>query len=318
MKSEFIYNPQGFSGHSHASTIEEYNGEIYISWYAYTEKEHEKGQIVVAKYSKDSGEWTKGKFIFPELVKTSCGNPTLFSFNGRLNIFFVILKGNYWDTAQIYSSSMNDDETWTSPEKVNTDLAIMVRHRPIIQGNEATICAYDEKTMSTILYKFNSDISKWTRFSDFSGEYIQGDLISYDANHWQMYLRAAGDNNHVMKALSANSGKTWDMARETTLFCPLSGIAAIKFDNDKVLVCNNHTEKHQRTPLSLSISESKGVVFERGPFHIDQTNIELSYPSLLEDTQGNIHISYTYNRKMIKHICITRDELFEKCEKNDA
>lgn len=314
MKNEFIYNPQGFSGHSHASSIAEHNGEIYVSWYAYEEKEHVNGQIVLAKYDKAAGDWTKGEFIFPELSNSSSGNPVIFSYNGKLNIFFVILKGNYWDKAQIYCSSMDESGKWSTPEKVDTEIGVMVRHRPIEIGGDATICAYDEKTMSTILFKFGSDLKTWTKHSEFTGEYIQGDLISFSPREWQMYLRAAGDNNHVMKALSPDGGKTWGFTRETPLLCPLSGIAAIKFDQDKILVCNNHTEEHKRTPLSLFVSDSKGVFFEHGPYHIDKTDIELSYPSLLEDSEGLLHISYTYNRKMIKHIMISKEEILERCK----
>jgi len=318
MNNEFIHNPQGFSGHSHASSIEEHNGQIYLSWYAYEEKEHTHGQIVISKFSKEIGDWTKGKFIFPDYDKASCGNPVIFSFAGKLHIFFVVLRGGYWDKAQIYTSTMNDDESWTNPERVNTEAGIMVRHRPIINQDQATICAYDEKTMSTILYKFSSNLKSWTKFSEFSGEYIQGDILQFSPKEWQMYLRAAGDNTHVMKALSANGGATWEIARDTPLLCPLSGIAAIKLSNDQILVCNNHTEQHKRNPLSLSLSSSKGVSFELGPYHIDKSPIELSYPSLLQDSDGNIHISYTYNRKMIKHILISVEELTERCKAENA
>lgn len=318
MNNEFIYNPSEFNGHSHASTIEEHNGRIFASWYAYKEKEHEQGQIVLSEYDKNEKKWSKGSFIFPQLRGSSCGNPVLFSHNGSLNIFFVILKRNYWDSAELYASSMAEDGSWTQPLKVNTEPGIMIRHRPLIINNQATICAYDEKTMSTILYSFQNEIHAWTEYSSFKGEYIQGDLIATSSKAWQMYLRAAGDNNHVMKALSPDAGKTWDIARETPLYCPLSGIAAIKFDGNKILVCNNHTEKHQRYPLSLSISESLGLRFEKGPFHIDKSEIELSYPTLLEDSDGMIHLCYTYNRKMIKHIMISKEELFERCEVSHA
>jgi hypothetical protein len=44
MRNEFIYNPNNFNGHSHASTIVEHKGETYLSWYVYEDKEHEQGK----------------------------------------------------------------------------------------------------------------------------------------------------------------------------------------------------------------------------------------------------------------------------------
>ena len=315
MKSDFVYNPQNYSGHSHAATIANHNGEIYLAWYAYQEKEHEEGQIVYSKYNKETGEWPKAKIAFDYLDRSSCGNPVLFSYNGKLNLLFVILKGVYWDTAEIYHSTL-DEETnqWSLADKVNTPIAMMIRHRPLVLNGKCVVPAYDEITMSTVLYEFSTDPTNWTEVSRFSGEYIQGDLVALNNLEWQMYLRAAGNNKHVMKAMSSNAGQSWAMARETPLYCPMSGIAAIILKSSNIVVCNNHTEKHQRFPLSLSISETKGSVFEGKPWDIDKSEIELSYPTMVQDDDGNIHLAYTYNRKMIKHILVSEDEIMQKCK----
>lgn len=36
--------------------------------------------------------------------------------------------------------------------------------------------------------------------------------------------------------------------------------------------------------------------------------IELSYPTLFQDSQGRIHISYTYNRETIKHKILPNED----------
>jgi hypothetical protein len=314
MKSDFIYNPVGFDGHVHASSICEHNGEIYTAWYAYKEKEHEGGQIVVSKYNKTTGDWPKGQFILKSTQGASTGNPVIFSYQGSLHIFFVILKSFYWDSAEIYHVQRDEaTKEWGSINKVNTPEAMMIRHRPLVINGKGIVPAYDEKSMSTVLYEFTNEPANWSKYSEFEGQYIQGDLIAFNDMEWQMYLRCAGENNKVMKALSTNKGLNWDFARETNLHCPLSGIAAIKLDSGNIIVCNNNTEKHQRWPLSLSISISKGAFFEP-TWDVDTSEIELSYPSLLQSSDGKIHLTYTYNRKMIKHIELTEEELLEKCK----
>jgi alpha-L-fucosidase len=133
-----------------------------------------------------------------------------------------------------------------------------------------------------------------------------------------MYLRSSDDLRKVLKTSSHNSGKQWDMTRSTRLHCPLSGIAAILLSSGKILVANNHTEKHKRNPISLSVSETRGLDFDLGTWHVDISDIELSYPSLFQESSGIIHLSFTYNRKMIKHISFTEDELLKQLSKNES
>jgi predicted neuraminidase len=192
---------------------------------------------------------------------------------------------------------------------------VMVRHRPLVIDNKIMMPAYDEKTMSTVLYKISNDERHWTEYSRIDGKYIQGDLIGMNEKECQIYLRSAEENRKVMKAVSSCAGKTWNVVLETKLHCPLSGVAAIVLSSGNILVSNNNTEEHKRNPISLSISNTKGVNFDLGTWDIDDANIELSYPTLLEDSEGMIHLAYTYNRKMIKHIVTTEEEILEKMSK---
>ena len=104
--------------------------------------------------------------------------------------------------------------------------------------------------------------------------------------------------------------KSWKPLKESSLFCPLSGVAAIKLNSDDIIVAHNHTPEHKRNPLSISLSIDGGVSFLKDSWNIDAgQNMELSYPSLLQDGRGDIHIAYTYNRKMIKHSVFSIKEL---------
>ena len=255
MENEFLSNPVGFTGHCHSPTVIEHKNQFYASWYVYEEKENEKAQIVYALFDKTNNKWNKAKYAFPILQGRSQGNPVLFSFNNTLYLFFVILKRHYWDSAEIYVGQFDEKSSnWVVPRKVNTPEGVMIRHRPMIINNKAVIPAYDEKIMSSILYSFSSDAAVWLEYSKIPDGGIQGDLISFNDHECQMYLRASGDNNKIIKTVSADSGKTWEIRRATTLYCPLSGIAAILLKSGNILVAHNHTELHKRNPISLSLS----------------------------------------------------------------
>jgi len=85
---------------------------------------------------------------------------------------------------------------------------------------------------------------------------------------------------------------------------PLEWIADILLFSGKILLANNHTKKHKRNPISLSVSETKGLDFDLSTWHVDTSVIELSYPTLFQASSGLIHLCFTYNRKMIKHMSI--------------
>ena len=76
-----------------------------------------------------------------------------------------------------------------------------------------------------------------------------------------------------------------------------------------------------RAPMTLCLSQDGGrtfphrVVVEDGPGtclsndSLDGKNKEMSYPSLLQDTDGALDLAYTYFRRAIKHVRITLESL---------
>ncbi|TRL41166.1 sialidase family protein [Rhizobium straminoryzae] len=69
-----------------------------------------------------------------------------------------------------------------------------------------------------------------------------------------------------------------------------------------------------RAPVAVCLSEDGGrtfpirILIEEGPGtclsndSTDGRNLEMSYPWLLEDADGSLHISYTYHRRAIKYV----------------
>ena len=311
MKSEFIFNADGIGNHCHGASIAEHNKSVFCVWYGYSEKEYEGGQICLAQYDSKTEKWTKGRSIFPNLAGSNCGNPIIYSDkkNKILNIYFVILAKHYWDSAKIYHSYSNDDgENWSPPIPLNTDEGIMIRHRPYeLDENTILIPAYDEKSNVSIIYKSRFPFDKWELYTKIDGNFIQGDMIAFNENELQIYLRPALDTPlYIYRALSPDKGKTFSTIIKTSLFSPLSGVAAIKLKNKGVLVCHNHTDKFKRTPLTLSYVKDKEVVYNQ-LVNLEESDMEFSYPQMIELENSEIHIVYTYNRKMIKHVKLSNN-----------
>lgn len=76
-----------------------------------------------------------------------------------------------------------------------------------------------------------------------------------------------------------------------------------------------------RAPMSLCFSTDEGRSFEEQIIvedgsglclsnnSIDGKNKEMSYPSLLEGADGTLHLAYTYHRRAIKYVRLSRDWL---------
>ncbi|MGZ9033993.1 MAG: exo-alpha-sialidase, partial [Rhodospirillales bacterium] len=69
----------------------------------------------------------------------------------------------------------------------------------------------------------------------------------------------------------------------------------------------NHSTR-KRTPLNVAVSRDQGrtwvpmLVLERDAG-------EFSYPAVIVDAAGMVHISYTWNRQTIRHVTLDPREL---------
>ncbi|MCB9061937.1 MAG: exo-alpha-sialidase [Halobacteriovoraceae bacterium] len=304
-----IYNPPGVGNHVHGSTMVERGNEIVLVWYSYKTEEHIDGSLSLNTLDITRNKWNNPRKILDDFSSRSLGNPVLFlDQEKQVHLFFVRLEGTYWDSAQIFKTTLLEN-TWSPPQKVNTPQGMMIRHSPVSFGKRSfLIPAYDEKTKTTIIFESEFPFTQWNEVSRIGDGLIQGDLLQVDKNQFQIYLRATDDPRFVFRAVSYDNAKTWEEPQKTNLYCPLSGIAALKSRSGKIIVSNNHTEQHKRNPINIALSNNLGENFNIIN-EIDTTGNEMSYPCLLQTSNGQIHISYTFNRKMIKHAIYDEHEL---------
>jgi predicted neuraminidase len=96
---------------------------------------------------------------------------------------------------------------------------------------------------------------------------------------------------------SFDNGVTWTGAKPIDIPNPNSGIDAVALkDGRVVLVFNNATTG--RTPLNLAVSED-GEHFRIFDTLEDQPG-EYSYPAMIQGQNGDLFITYTWNRKSIR------------------
>ena len=86
---------------------------------------------------------------------------------------------------------------------------------------------------------------------------------------------------------------------------PNSGTDALTLTNGTHLLVYNPliNGKDDRSKLNIAYSED-GNTWEDVYVLEDQTKGEYSYPAIIQDEDDNIHITYTYQRKNIKHLTL--------------
>ena len=116
-----------------------------------------------------------------------------------------------------------------------------------------------------------------------------------------MFVRATADIGRVSFADSSDGGRTWSAAKPTALPNPNSGIDAAGLRDGRVVLVYNHTSRG-RSPLNVAVTNdgdkwNSFLALETEPG-------EFSYPAVIQSSDGAVHITYTWNRKKIRHAVI--------------
>lgn len=299
MIKEFLFQPSDYD-HAHCATLALHKNEVFCCWYVYPEDECKNAKIVMANFDSSTRRWKDTLIAFPGISKSQ-GNPLLFSFKDKLYLMFVILDGHYWNSAKTYISELNEEKKeFSAPLKTELELGMMIRHRPLIKDEDILLPAYDEKNNQSMVLKSKPPFLAYEKVGELEPGPIQGDLLQQGSESFLFVLRSTDDARKVTRAHTMDGGKTFPFSYKTPFDCPLSGIAALYVEKDKLILAHNDTQEQKRTPLTLSFSTDT-LKSRSGKWDLESAAGEYSYPSLLKDSAGNIHLVYTHNRKKIGH-----------------
>lgn len=128
---------------------------------------------------------------------------------------------------------------------------------------------------------------------------IQPTLVPLGGHHIRLYARSHTRAARIAVADSMDDGLTWTPAHYLDLPNPNSGIDAVRLKDGRIVLIYNHSY-NRRTPLNLAVSEDGEhfrmfATLEDGPG-------QYSYPAIIQDSQGDLDISYTWQRKTIKYV----------------
>lgn len=244
------------------------------------------------------------------------GNPVLMRDpQGNLHLFFVSVSYGGWAGSSInHKRSTDDGNTWSPAKRIITspflNLSTLVRGDPVnMQNGQIGLPVYHEfitKFPEWLLLGSDGQVINKSRMQH-GQPTLQPTVIPSDTSSALALLRYAGQPpNRIWAVNTDDAGQTWHSARAIALPNPNSSVMAIRLKSGSLLLAYNPTE-HDRNQLALATSDDNGAHWQLARLveQSDNSADEFSYPALLEDAQGHIHLTYTYKRQSIKHVIFT-------------
>ena len=314
----------GYPVHHCSSIAEAANGDLLVSWYGGSYESSDDQVIFLSRRRKGSPEWSQPHVLIRSPGKPP-GNAVLFT-DDRKRVWLVwgrmegeqpMVRGTGWDACRLFFRTSNDNGmTWTADKPFYQDtLGWLPRNLTIkLRDGSLILPISDERTGGGVDLSFflssRDNGETWTKSGVMRGG-EQPTFIQRNDGSLLAYLRV---RPKIVASESSDGGRTWTEPKATKWNNPDAGISMRKLANGHVLLVFNN-QSDSRTPLHIARSTDEGRTWSE-PLKLETNPGEYSYPSVLQTSDGMIHIIYTFRRYSIKHIQLN-EEWLTKFERPD-
>ncbi len=320
VKSEFIYDTGPYPS-IHATTIVETPTGLVAAWFGGTAEANRDVCIWVSRQLSD-GKWSDSvetaNGVQTDGTRHPTWNPVLFQpKEGPLMLFYKVgpSPGTWWGELK---TSTDGGQTWTTAQKLPKGIFGPIKNKPVQLANGDILCPTSNETNEkpskwAIYFERTTDLGKtWSRTELLHDGVAIGAIQPSILFLGGAKLQAIGrtKNRKVFQITSEDAGKTWGEISLTELPNPNSGTDAVTLADGRHLLIYNHTAKG-RSPLNLAVSKD-GKVWEAALVFEDEPKKEFSYPAIIQTKDGLVHITYTWQRKKVKHIVVDPAKLSTK------
>jgi predicted neuraminidase len=242
-----------------------------------------------------------------------CWNPVLFrSSTGELLLFYKVgpSPSRWWG---MLKRSTDDGTSWSAAERLPDGTLGPVKNKPVLLAGDILLCGSStEHDGWRVHLEATSDFGKtWKKTGPINDGremgLIQPTIFTHADGKLQILCRSR--QKHVVESWSDDDGISWTPPRETLLVNPNSGIDGVTLADGRLLLVYNHTSKG-RSPLNVAVS-TDGIDWQAALVLEDSAG-EFSYPAVVQTADRQVHVTYTWNRKKIRHAVIDPDRLVLK------
>jgi predicted neuraminidase len=302
----FIFEKAPFPS-CHASTIvEPEKRALLAAWFGGKDEGASDVKIWAARF--DGKAWSK-----PEVVAEEPGfptwNPVLFrSAAGTLFLFYKAGPSPERWSGYVRRSA-DGGKSWGKAELMPAGQYGPIKNKPIQLANGAVLAGTSvesHRAWTAWVERSADDGKTWRRFGPIAVPeqphgVIQPTLFERRDGSVLALCRSRGVGA-VCAAESKDGGETWGPAKAIDLPNPNSGIDGVKAANGDFFLVYNHT-KRGRSPLNVARSADEGKTWKM-VHTLEEEAGEFSYPAVIQDGAGTLQITYTWNRRHIKHVTL--------------
>jgi predicted neuraminidase len=232
-------------------------------------------------------------------------------------LFFKVgpRESEWWGEVQV---SADGGRTWSAPRRLPDGILGPIKNKPVQLARGTIISPSSTEEFRPVapsgtveVWQVHLELSAdsgrtWAKVGPLAdpgrANVIQPTVLVHDDGRLQILCRS--QVGRIQEAWSRDQGRTWSAVGPTALPNPDSGIDAVKLRDGRFLLVYNHSLEPGagRRVLNVAVSSDgrrwgAALVLENQPG-------EFSYPAVIQAADGLVHVTYTWNRKRIKHVVI--------------
>jgi hypothetical protein len=301
----------------HASTLVEVSpGVLVAAWFGGTAERNPDVGIWVAR--REEGRWLPGvevaNGVQPGGPRLPTWNPVLFQpKGGPLQLFYKVgpSPSTWWG---MVIASTDGGKSWGVPRRLPDGILGPIKNKPV-QLADGTWLAGSSTEGNPDGWRVHFELSRdagatWSKIGPVGKgpafDAIQPSILF----HRDGSLQALGRSKQgvIVQTWSKDEGRTWTRLTAIDLPNPNSGTDAVTLADGRQLLVYNHSAhraaeaKGNRYPLDVAVSRD-GLSWKRVlTLETEPCAAGYSYPAVIQSADGRIHVTYTWDRKLIKHV----------------
>ncbi len=334
----------GFASHQsppevHSATaVELVDHRVMAFWYGGTREGHKDVSIYSNIWDPQTGQWGQDREIINRtftrnstyLYIRKLGNPVVMRGPDQgLWLFYVSVSVGGWAGSAInLSRSYDEGQTWSPARRLITspffNLSTLIKGKPI---------QYQDGTIGLPVYhEMLGKFAELLRINQ-DGEVIYKTRLSWGTHSLQPIIFITSEDNalvmmryhgsglrRILQTRTQDAGLSWSPVSRSELPNPNAGIIGlnIQWQGQEALLLAFNNSEEERDDLSLALSLDKGqswqliTTIELNPLDPPDNSKQFSYPWLLQTSNGQIHLFYTWHKSHIKHIVFNQSWLEQK------
>ncbi len=321
--SEFIFENAPYPS-CHASTlVETSSGELLAAWFGGSAESRPDVCIYLSR--REPRGWTEPVRVAEGLeaggVRFACWNPVLFQPRGGPVMLFYKVGPNPERWWGVLKTSGDGGRSWGPSRKLPSGVLGPIKNKPVELEDGTLLCGSSVETPSggpsLVHLERTADLgASWEVGGPLPGGHrfnsIQPSILAYPDGRLQLLCRSR--EKTITTSWSRDRGRTWSPLVSSGLFCPNSGIDAVTLSDGRQLLVYNFRAHAgggpadpgwgARWPLNVSLSRD-GVRWDMVLTLENEPSREgYAYPAVIQASDGLVHVTYTWNRKRIKHVVL--------------